>query len=152
MFNNQYYYPMGNANARPQMEQFYPQYNANANLYTPPQQFNQSLLQGKSVESVDVAKVIEGPIDGSIGYYPLTDGTAIVSKQLQADGKTKVTIYKPVELDDVQASVKYVTAEELEDALKQIEVPSVKELKEELKTLKRQFRDLSDDLKDKKGD
>lgn len=134
------------------MDQLYPQYTPTNNLYTQPQQFNQSVLQGKTVESIDVVKAIEGPIDGSISYYPLTDGTAIVSKQLQADGKTKVTIYKPVELEDAQSEIKYVTAEELDEALKKIEVPSVKEIKEDLKNLKRQFRDLSDDLKDKKGD
>ena len=152
MFNNQYYYPMGNNQMRPQVDQLYPQYTPTNNLYTQPQQFNQSVLQGKTVESIDVVRAIEGPIDGSISYYPLTDGTAIVSKQLQADGKTKVTIYKPVEPEDAQPEIKYVTAEELEEALKKIEVPSVKEIKEELKNLKRQFRDLSDDLKDKKGD
>ena len=151
MFNNQYYYPMGNNGTRPQMEQSYPQYIPTTNLYAP-QQFTPSMLLGKTVESIDVAKITEGPIDGSIGYYPLTDGSAIVSKQLQADGKTKITIYKPVEPEEPQVEAKYITAQELEEALKNNEVQSVKEIKEELKTLKRQIRDLSDDLKDKKGD
>ena len=151
MFNNQYYYPMGNNGARPQMEQMYPQYTPSTNMYIH-QQFTQAMLQGKTVESIDVAKITEGPIDGSVGYYPLTDGSAIVSKQLQADGKTKITVYKPVELSDLGNDVKFVTPEELDEALKNVDIPSLKELKEELKTLKRQFRDLSDDLKDKKGD
>ena len=51
-------------------------------------------LQGKSVESIDVVKAMDIPLDGSVSYFPLTDGSAIVSKQLQQDGTSKTIIYK----------------------------------------------------------
>ena len=54
-------------------------------------------LQGKLVDSIDVVKGAEIPLDGSISYFPLTDGSAIVTKQLQMDGTAKTIIYKPFE-------------------------------------------------------
>lgn len=52
------------------------------------------ILQGKQVESIDIVKNIEIPMDGSISYFPVADGSAIVSKQLQTDGTSKIQIYK----------------------------------------------------------
>ena len=57
---------------------------------------NQLGLLGKMVESIDVVKAMDIQLDGSISYFPLTDGSAIVSKQLQADGTSKTVVYKPV--------------------------------------------------------
>ena len=53
-------------------------------------------LLGKSVDSVDVVKAIDIPLDGSVSYFPLTDGSAIVTKQLQMDGTSKIMVYKPI--------------------------------------------------------
>ena len=58
---------------------------------------NRSLLNGKSVDSLDVVKAMDIPLDGSISYFPLTDGSAIVTKQLQMDGTSKTVVYKPIE-------------------------------------------------------
>ena len=64
------------------MEQSYPQYTQPTPMY------KQAIgLQGKSVDSVDVVKAMDIPLDGSISYFPLTDGSAIVSKQLLQDGR-----------------------------------------------------------------
>ena len=52
---------------------------------------SRSLLNGKSVDSLDVVKAMDIPLDGSISYFPLTDGSAIVSKQLQNDGTSKIS-------------------------------------------------------------
>ena len=38
-------------------------------------------LLGKSVESIDVVKAMDIPLDGSTSYFPLTDGSAIVTKK-----------------------------------------------------------------------
>lgn len=103
-------------------------------------------IQGKSVDSIEVVKAMEIPLDGSISYFPLTDGTAIVSKQLQQDGTSKTIIYKPIEENSVEA-LKYVTTEELNSAVKKIDNNS---LKDELKTLKRQIKSLSEDIEDLK--
>lgn len=105
-------------------------------------------LQGKSVDSVDVVKAMDIPLDGSISYFPLTDGTAIVTKQLQSDGTSKTVVYKPVLDSEIKKNTpKYITEEELQEMLKE-EPKDVKELKDEIKNLKRQIRDLTDDIKE----
>lgn len=93
MYNNPYF-NMGNPMLPMQQklnmpEYSYPQYQQQC--YTMPQQNNYmqqpvSGLQGKSVDSLDVVKAMDIPLDGSISYFPLTDGSAIITKQLQMDG------------------------------------------------------------------
>lgn len=124
------------------------------------------VLQGKVVDSLDVVKATDIPYDGSISYFPLTDGTAIITKQLQQDGTSKMVIYKPIS-DNEKESVKYITENDLEkqlkdmdskfitgddlkDQLKNINSKDIKDLKEDVKTLKRKLEDIADDLKYKK--
>ena len=140
------------------LEQQYPQFAQQPQQSYPqnPQSYPQAPigLQGKSVDSVDVVKAMDIPLDGSISYFPLTDGTAIVTKQLQADGTSKTVIYKPIQESEIKKDTpKYITEKELQEMLKE-EPKDIKELKEEMKTMKRQLRDITDDLKDikKKGD
>ena len=102
-------------------------------------------LQGKSVDSLDVVKAMDIPLDGSISYFPLTNGTAIVTKQLQADGTSKTIVYEPVDADKIKDIPKYVTTEDLDTALKKVDNSS---LKDEIKSIKRQIKDLSNDLED----
>ena len=56
---------------------------------------NRAFLNGKQVESIDIVKNLEIPLDGSISYFPLVNGTAIATKQLMQDGTSKITIYEP---------------------------------------------------------
>lgn len=116
------------------VEQQYPQ-------YTQPQPiFKQQVgLQGKSVDSVEVVKAMDIPLDGTISYFPITDGSAIVTKQLQQDGSSKTIIYKPVEAEQANNLPKYVTTEELEEKLKDI---NNNELREEIKNIKKQMKSL----------
>ena len=111
-------------------------------------------LQGKSVDSLDVVKAMDIPLDGSISYFPLVDGSAIVTKQLQQDGTSKTIIYRPTEDEKPEEPKKeeYVTIKQFNETMKDLDGKQLKELKEEMKSLKRQFRDLSEDIKDKKGD
>ena len=60
------------------------------------------------------------PLDGSISYFPLIDGSAIITKQVQNDGTSKIMIYKPTE----EESNKFATI----DFVKK----EINELKEEL--------------------
>ena len=93
----------------PQVEQPYNQY-----LQPQPIYKQQVGLQGKSVDSIDVVKAMDIPLDGTVSYFPLTNGTAIVTKQLQQDGTSKTIVYEPVkEEDKKQEAPKYVTGEEL---------------------------------------
>lgn len=111
---NQRYQPMEN------MTQPY------TNPYSTPSQLmnNQNNLLGKSVDSIDVVKAIDIPLDGSVSYFPLTDNSAIVTKQLMSNGTSKITIFRP----EIAKEVIYATTEDL-DILKN----EIKELKNEIK-------------------
>ena len=106
-----------------------------------PQTTPQMGLLGKAVESIDVVKAMDIPLDGSISYFPLTDGTAIVSKQLQNDGTSKVTVYKPVE-ESKKEAVRFATFEELQEAINDIDLSDIQDLKDELRDLKKQLKEL----------
>lgn len=106
-------------------------------------------LQGKTVDSIDVVKAMDIPLDGSVSYFPLVDGTAIVTKQLQADGTSKTLVYKPSEEKKSEQQVKYVTPEELNKAIKDISVDDdeFEELKEDVRSIKKQVKNLTDNIK-----
>lgn len=103
-------------------------------------------LQGKYVESLDVVKVIDTPLDGNVYFYPLLNKEAIVTKQLQQDGTSKTIIYKPVKEEELEKSMpKYVTPDELNEAINNIDNS---EFKEDIKTLKRKMQGLIEDIQD----
>ena len=93
------------------------------------EQYVQPSLPGKKVESIDVVRTIDIPLDGSISYFVLADNSAIVTKQLQTDGKSKMVVYRPVE-EKPEPKVSYATIEDLED------------LKDELKDIRLDLKDL----------
>ena len=93
-------------------------------------------MQGKSVESLEVAKAIDIPIDGSISYFPLTDGSAIITKQLQMDGKSKTVIYKP----DMSVNPE-------NDTRTNFNSEESNYIREELKAIKSQIREVREVLK-----
>lgn len=132
-FNNPYYgqQPIN----RPQpVEMSIPQQNI------PTMQLNrQNGLLGKSVDNIEVVKAIDIPLDGSISYFPIADGSAIVTKQLQQDGTSRIIVYKPMQNKDTP---KYVTIEELNKQLKDIDLDEVNDLKEELENIKKEMKEL----------
>ena len=97
----------------------YPQYQSQFNPYLQRmenlQQFQQAIQQpmsptqmsgtsqftplGKIVESVDMVKATDIPMDGSMYYFPTADGNMIFSKQWMPNGQTRILTFKPV-LDD----------------------------------------------------
>lgn len=118
--------------------------------YTPPQYtqpqpiYKQQIgLQGKSVDSIDVVKAMDIPLDGSTSYFPLADGSAIVTKQLQADGSSKTIVYKPVDDSEIKNVPKYITEEELEERIKNVDNDYIKD---DIKELKRKVEDLAEDI------
>jgi hypothetical protein len=146
----------------PQFGGYVPQYQRMQPQEQPFQQFNQPVqqtypqtcsqaslgLQGKLVDSIDVVKAIDIPLDGSTSYFALTDGSAIVTKQLQSDGTSKTIIYKPsTEPERVVEQPQYITEDKVMELIKK-EPESTKELKEEIKNLKRQLRDMGEDLRE----
>ena len=106
-------------------------------------------LLGKSVDNIDVVKATDIPLDGSISYFPLTDGSAIISKQLQMDGVSKMVIYKPVE-EDKKDVVKFVTLDELQEAINDIDLSDIQDIKDEIKEIKKQLKEFKS--KNSKGD
>ena len=99
----------------------------------------QNGLLGKSVDSIDVFKAIDIPLDGSISYFPIADGSAIVTKQLQQDGTSRIIVYKPMQNKDTP---KYVTIEDLEKKLENLDFEEVEDLKTELENMKKEMKDL----------
>ena len=122
---------------------FNPYFNTQPQPVQPvPMRYN-SGLQGKSIDNLEVVKAMDIPLDGSISYFPLVDGTAIVTKQRQQDGTSKITIFKPIEAEEA-TSVKYATIEDIENRINNIKMPDMKPLQDEIKTLKKQIRILLD--------
>ena len=123
---------------------FNPYFNTQPQPVQPvPMRYN-SGLQGKSIDNLEVVKAMDIPLDGSISYFPLVDGTAIVTKQLQQDGTSKITVFKPIEADEVVSQPKYATIEDIDNKINEIKMPDIKGLQEEIKNLKKQIRILLD--------
>ena len=89
-------------------------------------------LQGKTVDNIEVVKATDIPLDGSISYFPLVDGSSIVTKQLQADGTSRMIVYKPVETQQpkqVEVQETYITEKELDEKLSKLDNKELKEPK-----------------------
>lgn len=142
MYNNNYYQPPRNLGIQTNYQQpiYQPMYQV------PISQPTSNGLLGKLVDSVDVVKSMDIPLDGSVSYFPLTDGSAIVSKQLQADGTSKTTIYRPINDENIELP-KYATLDDIKKEINNIDLSDIDDLKEEIRELKKQLKDLK-----KKGD
>lgn len=129
------------------IEQQYNQF-AQPNQFIQPQSVYKTLgLQGKSVDSIDVVKAMDIPLDFSISYFPLTDGSAIVTKQLQTDGTSKTVVYKPIDTENSEDTLKYITEDKFKDFIIENE-NSVKDFKNDMKEIKRQVEDITSDISD----
>lgn len=104
----------------------------------PTQQYNTFGLQGKTVDSVDVVKATDIPLDGSVSYFPFVDGSAIATKNIQPDGTSKIVIFKPIEGE--QVTPKYVTIEEFKKAVDNLNVDELDDIKEDIKEIKKQLK------------
>jgi hypothetical protein len=116
--------------------------NAYTNMQYQPQMtqpiYRTAGLQGKVIDNLDVVKAMDISMDGSMNFFPLADGSAIATKQLQQDGTSKIVIYKPVvEKEPIQP--KYLTEDELKD------------IRNDLSTLKAKVESITSDLKEKGG-
>jgi hypothetical protein len=133
MYNNPYFNQQQRFQGMNMMQQPMP-----TQQYIPPMPtIQQNNLQGKIVDSVDVVKAMDIPLDGSVSYFPLTDGSAIISKQLQSDGTSRTIIYKPSE-NEKEKTVKYLTIDELETALNDLE--DMQNIKDDIKEIKKQLK------------
>ena len=101
---------------------------------------NPTSLLGKAVESVDVVKAMDIPFDGSISYFPLTDGSAIITKQLQTDGTSKMVVYKPVQ-EDKKDAIQFATLEDIQDAINDLDLSDIQDLRDDVKEIKKQLKE-----------
>lgn len=51
---------------------------------------------GKIVDSVDIVKATDIPMDGSMYYFPKADGSEIFGKQWLANGQTRILTFKAI--------------------------------------------------------
>lgn len=104
-------------------------------------------LNGKQVDSIEVVKATDISLDGSVNYFPLIDGSAIITKQLMKDGTSKLTIYEPkVEKE----SIKYATIDDIDKKIEKLDFSEIDDLKEEINDLKKELKELKNKLKTKK--
>ena len=97
------------------------------------------------MDSIDVVRAMDIPLDGSTSYFPLTDGSAIVTKKLMSDGTSRTVVYKPVEENKDEGS-RYLVLDDLEDIIDQLN--DMKDMKDELKNLKKQIKDIKEQFKE----
>lgn len=59
-------------------------------------------LPGQMVDGIDTVKAKDVDMTGNPVYYPKTDGTEIYKKQLQADGRSRIFVYRLLNPDEQQ--------------------------------------------------
>lgn len=139
MFGNPYY---GNYRDQQQKYQPMPTQPMNTQNYMPmPNLTSPVTLLGKVVESIDVVKAMDIPLDGSVSYFPLTDASAIVTKQLQSDGTSKTIIYKPIE-ENSKDMPQYATMEDLKKEINKIDLSDLDDIRDELTQIKKDIKNI----------
>lgn len=91
-FNNQIYqqtYPQMQQYQNPYMDRMMQMQNQQI------PQTNQNPITGKIVESVDIVRSTDIPMDGNLYYFPKADGSEIYTKQWMPNGTTQITVFKP---------------------------------------------------------
>lgn len=72
-------------------------------MQQPTQQIPQiPMLLGQMVDGIDTVKAKDVDMSGNPVYYPKTDGTEIYRKQLQADGRSRIFVYRLLNPDEQQ--------------------------------------------------
>ena len=106
------------------------QYQQTVPQYAPVQQPQQQMLHlnGQVVDSLDVVKAKDVDLSGAVAYYPKADLSEIYTKQLMADGTSRIVTYKAVP-QEVPAQVpQAVTAETIETMFSQLRADVVNEI------------------------
>lgn len=72
-----------------------------------PQMAMQQNPNGKVVDSIDIVKVTDIPMDGSSYYFPKADGTEVYSKRWLPNGSTEINTYVKVVDKEQQEEPKF---------------------------------------------
>ena len=145
-YGNPYYFQPQNQRIQPMEQQNQPYTSLPQNPMQNSSLQNRQFLNGKSVDSIDVVKAMDIPLDGSISYFPIADGSAIVTKQLQTDGTSKTIVYRPVNEEKKDTPV-YVTMPELEKTISELDFGDIEDIKDELKEVKKELKELKNKIK-----
>ena len=97
----------------PQVGNYQNQVYGNLSFQPPVQQRQNSMLPGKIVESFEVFKTIDIPMDGNTYYFPKADGTELYTKKWLQNGTTLQQVYKLLEHDDEVKSEDNIVIEKL---------------------------------------
>ena len=109
--------------------------------YQPPIQLTKpSGLLGKVVDSIDVVKSLEITRDGCTSYFLLADNSALITKQLQTDGTSKMVVYKPTQ-EEKEDKVKFATLEDIQDAINELDLSDIQDLKDDIKEIRKQLKE-----------
>lgn len=90
------------------------------------------MLQGQMVDGIDTVKAKDVDMSGSPVYYPKTDGTEIYRKQLQADGRSRIFVYRlinPEEQRQPKAEEKPIDIEAMFNQLRNDVCSEISEIK-----------------------
>lgn len=103
---------------------------------------NQFTPLGKMVDSVEVVKATDIPMDGNVYYFPKADGSVVYGKQWLPNGTTKILSFKAVSEEGVESpssdleSLKTAITNELTD----IFMDKFDDITNSLKRLERSIR------------
>lgn len=91
-----YQQPMMNYQPMDRLQQLQQNYQNTIPQYQQPQMAQQQMygLNGEVVDGIDVVKAKNVSMDGSVVYYPQSNGEAIYTKQLQPDGTSRILTYR----------------------------------------------------------
>ena len=79
---------------------------------------------GKIVDSVDIVKATDIPMDGNMYYFPKADGSMVFGKQWLANGQTRILTFKAVldgegnNLSSEEEKLKFALSDEFTDTFK----------------------------------
>lgn len=95
------------------------------------------MLQGQMVDGIDTVKAKDVDMSGNPVYYPKTDGTEIYRKQLQADGRSRIFVYRlinPEEQQQPKAEEKLIDIEAMFNQLRNDVCSEISEIKSMFQT------------------
>ena len=96
----------------------------------------------KVVESIDMVKATDIPMDGNMYYFPKADGTEIYGKAWMTNGQTRILTFKPVLDNDpntLSQNEEKLNLEALEQVLEGIQ-SDIKTLTEKLDKISKPTR------------
>ena len=94
-YQQQMYNPM--APYQDRLAQLQAQYNQQPPYNQMAQQAQTVGLNGEIVDSLDVVKAKNVDMSGNVTFYPKSDMTEIYTKQLQADGTSRIVTYRAIQ-------------------------------------------------------